>query len=337
MIMVGIAEMGYKQLDFRKRCQIYGLWRAGYTQSDIAKEVGVHPTTIGRELKRNITFVRTALGSWQYKPNYAQTYTEDRHKNKPKKTKFTGSVEKFVREKIVEDWSPEQISGYAKKHDLFSISHERIYQFILKDKEKGGALYTHLRHQNKKYRKRYGSPKRQGPIKNRRFIEERPEIVTKKERIGDWEIDTIIGNQHNQAIVSIVERVSKKTVLAKVRKKTAEDVSQSTIGKLKPFVEKVFTITGDNGSEFAYHENISKALEADFYFAHPYSSWERGLNENTNGLVRQYLKKGSNFSDVSDNDLELIMSKLNGRPRKSLGYATPDEVFNGKSLFALRI
>jgi len=202
--------MGYKQLDFRKRCQIYGLWRAGLKQTDIAKEVGVHPTTIGRELKRNITFVRTALGSWQYKPNYAQTYTEDRHKNKLKKTKFTASVEKFVREKIVEDWSPEQISGYAKKHDLFSISHERIYQFILKDKESGGKLYTHLRHQNKKYRKRYGSPKRQGPIKNRRFIEERPKIVAKKERIGDWEIDTIIGNQHNQAIVSIVERVSKK-------------------------------------------------------------------------------------------------------------------------------
>lgn len=180
--------MGYKQLDFRKRCQIYGLWRAGYTQTEIAKEVGVHKSTISREFKRNITFVRTKLGSWQYKPNYAQSYTDERHKEKNKHIKFTMEVEQFIREKLQQDWSPDQISGYAKRHNLFSISHEWIYQFILKDKEKDGKLYLHLRHQNKKYRKRYGSPKRQGPIKNRRFIDERPAIVAEKKRIGDWEV-----------------------------------------------------------------------------------------------------------------------------------------------------
>lgn len=320
--------MKYKQLDFRKRCQIYGLWKAGYNQSQIAREVGVHKSTISREINRNITFVRTSLGSWQYKPNYAQRHTSDRHKMKAKRVKFTKEVENYIKEKILQDWSPEQISGYAKRSCLFSISHERIYQFILKDKQNGGSLYKHLRHQHKKYRKRYGSPKRQGPIKNRRFIDERPIIVDEKTRIGDWEIDTIIGKDRKQAIVSIVERYSKKTVLAKVHVKTAEVVSSSIINCLQPFSDRVLTITSDNGSEFAHHEKISSVLNADFYFAHPYSSWERGLNENTNGLVRQYLKKGSDFHNISDEFLIHIMDKLNTRPRKTLKFATPNELFN---------
>ena len=215
----------------------------------------------------------------------------------------------------------------AKEHGLFSISHERIYQFILEDKKKGGDLYTHLRHKNKKYRKRYGSPKRTGPIKNRRSIEERPAIINEKKRIGDWEIDSIIGKNQKQAIVSIVERFSKMTILKKVTAKTAQMVATATISGLARIANKVHSITSDNGSEFAYHEKISKELGADFYFAHPYSSWERGLNENTNGLVRQYIKKGSDISHVDDKMLENIANKLNNRPRKSLGYATPNEVF----------
>lgn len=319
--------MKYKQLDYLKRCQIYGLWRAGYTQTAIAKEVGVHKSTISREFTRNITFVRTALGSWQYKPNYAQTYADARHKEKPKHKKFIPEVEAFIREKLLEDWSPEQISGYAKKHDLFFISHERIYQFILKDKKKGGKLYLHLRHQHKKYRKRYGSPKRNFSIKNRVFIDDRPKIVDEKARIGDWEIDTIIGGGREQAIVTLVERVSKKVAMAKVVRKTAELVSEATINLLKPFPHATFTITGDNGTEFAYHEKIAQVLNTNFYFAHPYHSWERGLNENTNGLVRQYLPKGSSFSKIGDKELNIITTKLNGRPRKSLGYATPNDIF----------
>lgn len=322
--------MAYKQLNYLKRCEIYALWRAGYTQSAIAKEVGVHKSTISREFKKNMVFVRTALGSWQYKPDYAQARADRKHKDKPKCQKFTKQVEEFVREKILEEWSPEQISGYAKKHNLFDISHERIYQFVLEDKQKGGQLYKYLRHQHKKYRKRYGSPKRQGPIKNRRFIDERPKAVDNKERIGDWEIDTIIGKNHKQAVVSIVERVSKKTILRKVNFKKADLVSDAVITALKPISDRVLTITGDNGSEFAYHEQISKELGADFYFAHPYSSWERGLNENTNGLVRQYLKKGSSFGEVTDDDLDRVMRRLNNRPRKSLQFTTPNQVFNSK-------
>jgi transposase, IS30 family len=220
--------------------------------------------------------------------------------------------------------STHQISGYAKKHQLFSIGKEWIYQFILKDKEKNGKLYLNLRHQNKKYRKRYGSPKRTGPIKNRKFIDERPKIVDEKSRMGDWEIDTIIGKQQKQAVISIVERFSKKTVLKKVSTRTANAVA--TIEGLKKY--SVLSITADNGSEFSFHEKISKELNTDFYFAHPYSSWEHGLNENTNGLVRQYLKKGSSFAEVTDTDLTTIMNALNNRPRKSLGYSIPNEIFD---------
>jgi transposase, IS30 family len=320
--------MEYKQLDFVKRCQIYGFLKAGYNNSQIAKEIGVHKSTLSRELKRNITFFYTKLGSWQYKPTYAQRYASNRHKIKPKYLKFTKEVEAFVREKILCDWSPEQIGGYAKRHKLFDVSHERIYQFILKDKQNGGNLYKHLRHQHKKYRKRYGSPNRLGPIRNRRFIDERPIVVDEKKRIGDWEIDTIIGKNRKQAIVTIVERLSKLTVLKKVDVKTAELVAQATISGLTSISDNVLTITGDNGTEFAYHEKISNALKADFYFAHPYSSWERGLNENTNGLVRQYLSKGTNFSKITEIELNTIADRLNNRPRKKLGYATPNEIFS---------
>lgn len=319
--------MGYKHLDYQKRCQILAFWKAGHTQRNIAKEIGVHESTISRELKRNITFVRKKLGSWQYKPDYAQVNANERHKKKNKFIKFTDKAKNFVREKLQQNWSPDQISGYAKKHNLFFVSGEWIYQFILKDKNKCGKLYLHLRHQNKKYRKRYGSPKRQGSIKNRRFIDDRPVIVNEKKRIGDWEIDTIIGKQQKQAVVSIVERVSKKTILKKVETKTAAKVSEATIAGLKSCPGSVFTITADNGSEFAYHENISKELNAEFYFAHPYSSWERGLNENTNGLVRQYLKKGSSFTGITDEHLAIIADQLNNRPRRSLGYASPNEIY----------
>lgn len=320
--------MTYKQLDYRTRCKIYGLWRAGLNQTEIADEIGVHKSTISRELKRNLTYVRTALGSWQYKPDYAQTYTEDRRKKKPKKIKFTKEVEQFVSEKIIGEWSPEQISGYAKRHKLFSISHERIYQFILADKEKGGVLYKHLRHQHKKYRKRYGSPNnRQGPIKNRVMIDERPKIVDKKKRLGDWEIDTIIGKEHQKAIVTLVERVSKKTLIGQVGTKKSDFVTAQIIRLLSEIKPYVLTITADNGCEFAQHELIAKSLGADVYFAHPYHSWERGLNENTNGLIRQYIPKGKDFAELIDADIIAIQEKLNNRPRKSLGFATPNEVF----------
>lgn len=314
--------MSHKQLTREQRYHLYGLWRSGCTQIEISKELGVHKSTICRELSRN--------SRWNgYYPEQAQSFSEIRRKSAKKRIKFTQEIEQFVHEHLLKDWSPDQISGYAKKHNLFAISHERIYQYILQNKKQGGTLYLRLRHQSKKYRKRYGSPKRNSPIKNRIFIDERPKIVDSKTRIGDWEIDTIIGKNRKEAIITLVERVSKMTLCKKIKSRKAAVTREATICALKPFTDHVFTITGDNGVEFAEHEAIGQNLAAQFYFAHPYASWERGLNENTNGLIRQYLRKGSDFKHVGDKEINLIMDRLNNRPRKNLGYATPAEIFFG--------
>jgi IS30 family transposase len=319
--------MSHKHLNYLKRCHILALWKAGFNLTQIAKELGVHKSTISREFNRNLVFVRTKLGSWQYKPDYAQYYANERRKAKRHYYKFTKEVAEFVKDKLLEDWSPEQISGYAKRWNLFSISHERIYQFVLEDKKNGGELYKHLRHKNVKYRKRFSGGQR-SKIKNRRMIDERPKIVDEKSRIGDWEIDTIIGKNQKRAILSIVERASKFTILRKLENRTSEATKTAITSALSNYVDRVHTITSDNGSEFAKHEEISLSLNVDFYFAHPYSSWERGLNENTNGLVRQYIKKGAELIDINDPYLDIIADKLNDRPRKTLGFKTPKEVFH---------
>jgi IS30 family transposase len=213
-----------------------------------------------------------------------------------------------------------------------SVSHERIYQHIYANKRAGGDLYRHLRCQ-KTRRKRYGQRDRRGQLPARRSISERPKIVEAKQRFGDWEADTIIGQNHQQAIVSLVERKSKLTRLAKVERNTADAVRRELTAQLKSLVVK--TITSDNGREFAYHQQIAQQLGAGFYFAHPYSSWERGLNENTNGLVRQYFPKKSDFSKINDRQISTVVERLNNRPRKTLGYKTPNEVFFKLPLVAL--
>jgi IS30 family transposase len=174
-------------------------------------------------------------------------------------------------------------------------------------------------------RQRYGRYDRRSQLQGRRSIESRPKIVDAKRRRGDWEADTIIGRGHPQAIVSLVERKSKFVRLEKVTRNTAELVGQAIRKQLQPLIVK--TITSDNGREFAQHQSIARHLKADFYFAHPYASWERGLNENTNGLVRQYFPKKSDFSKITDRQLKQVVERLNHRPRKTLGYKTPNEVF----------
>lgn len=226
------------------------------------------------------------------------------------------------------EWSPEQISNYLYLELGFSVSAETIYQFILSDKASGGNLYQHLRQSRKIRRKRYGSGyNTHGHLKNRTSIDERPSIVDEKSRVGDWEIDTIVGKRHKGALVSIVERKSRFTLIGKVDRREADKIGDVVLNLLLPFKKYVYTITGDNGKEFSCHETLSEFLKSAFYFAHPYSSWERGLNENTNGLIRQYVPKGSDLSPLTNSDLELIMNRLNRRPRKCLGYKTPEEIF----------
>lgn len=320
--------MHYTQLTLEQRYQIYAMKKAGFKQNIIAAEISVHPSTIGRELSRN-TGQRGYRAKQAHQKAGKRKLSKVRNHIRPETWKV---VETYLAE---QQWSPEQISGYLKRHGTGStVSPERIYQYIYADKRVGGSLYLNLRSQ-KKRRKRYGTNSRRGQIPNRRTIVERPHIVDEKTRIGDWEADTIIGKNHQQAIVSLVERRTKYCLLVKVPAKTASLVRQAAVGKLARHRGKVHTITSDNGREFAHHEQIAADLKADFYFANPYHSWERGLNENTNGLVRQYFPKKMAFAGITNEQLQDVEDKLNNRPRKTLSYRTPKELFFKKHKIAL--
>ncbi len=307
----------YTQLTQEQRYQIYALKNMGHNQTEIAICIGVDKSTISRELKRN-------QGQRGYRPKQAHNLAMS--KRKKGQCRVQSETWSLVEAKIRMDWSPEQISGWLLKHYNIQVSHEWIYQYILSDKQNGGDLYKHLRCQ-KKRRKRYGNRDRRGKLPNRRSIEERPEIVDQRQRIGDWEVDTIVGKGHHQAIVTLTERKSRLALLRKVDRRTAELVSDAMIELLQPVANRTHTITGDNGKEFADHERIAQELGIDFFFAHPYAAWERGTNENMNGLLRQYIPKNRELISVTNDDLEKIMIKLNHRPRKCLAFMSPFEVF----------
>ena len=315
--------MSYRQLTQEQRYQIYVLKKTGQTQTEIAQCLGVHKSTISRELKRN-------RGQRGYRPKQAHQKTMQRRKEKVGH-RIRDEDWMLIEEKIRLDWSPEQISGWLKKeHPSLRVSHERIYQYLYADKRAGGTLYKHLRCQ-KKRRKRYGGRDTRGQIPLRTSIEERPTIVEQRQRLGDWEADTIIGKGRRGAIVTLVERKSRLTLLEKIDERTAAATETAIVRALQPYQLKTLTITFDNGKEFTNHQQIASELEAETYFAHPYSPWERGTNENTNGLIRQYLPKGSDFSDITRENLAFIQERLNHRPRKCLGFCTPDMVFSQQS------
>lgn len=311
--------MSYTQLSQSERSQISSLLKAKISQAEIARILCRSPSTISREKKRN-------SGKRGYRSKQAGLKAAERKAGKSKARILNSTWEK-VKILLNEKWSPEQISGWLESELSIYVSHEWIYQYILRDKKCGGELYKSLRCQRKR-KKRYGSISRQGQIPERVSIEERPKIVDKKTRIGDWEIDTIIGKNHKQAIVTVVERKTKYTLMKKVDRKTAVLVGEALVKLLKTMVN-VFTITSDNGKEFSDHINVAKKLKADFYFANPYSSWERGLNENTNGLIRQYIPKGTDFRTLCEEDITHVMNALNNRPRKTLGYKTPNQLMFG--------
>ncbi|MEO7838309.1 MAG: IS30 family transposase [Anaerolineales bacterium] len=307
----------YHQLTQAQRYQIYALKKTKHTLLEIAAVIGVHKSSVSRELKRN-------QGQRGYRPQQAQELAlERRQKTVPR---ITAEVWIVVERLLRQDWSPEQISGRLKKEQAIRISHEWIYQHVLKDKQAGGDLYRHLRCQ-KKRRKRYGTYDRRGKLPNCRSIDERPAIVSTRKRLGDWEVDTIIGRKHQQAIVTLTERKSRFTFVSKVKRRTAQAVRKQVCRMLLPVKSKVHTLTSDHGKEFADHEQIAQMLELKFYFAHPYAAWERGTNENTNGLLRQYFPKKSDFQSVSKQEIEQAMARLNFRPRKTLRFKTPFEVF----------
>jgi len=308
----------YTQLTREERYQIYALKQADHNQSEIAVVIGRHRSTISRELSRN-------RGMRGYRPRQAHHLALERRKAKVH-PRFGGSIWTKVELLIQRDWSPEQISGRFRAEEGIRISHEYIYQYIYADKRAGGELYRHLRCQ-KKRRKRYGAYDRRGVIPNRVSIDERPVVVDERSRVGDWEGDTVIGKNHKGALVTLVERKSLYTVIGGVARKTAAAVRAAIVAGLTLHKNRVHTLTYDNGKELAEHEQIAKALGVEIYFAHPYSSWERGLNENTNGLLRQYFPKGQELTAVAREEIEHVADRLNHRPRKTLGFHTPYEVF----------
>ena len=312
--------MSYKHLCPEERHYIEIELKKGTSQNEIAESLGRNQSSISRELCRN-------TGQRGYRNKQAENFAQDRHKNKPKDVKLTDEIKGIINGYIVEDWSPEQIAGRLKKNEIISLHHETIYQHILVDKKTGGELYKHLRHQNKTYRKRYGSAHNRTGIPNRVDIDERPEVANNRERIGDWEADTIIGKNHKGAIVTLDERKSKLRLAFPLSGKKAQPVLDATVLMLDPIKKFVKTITFDNGKEFTLHEKIAQALGCDTYFAKPYSSWERGQNENANGLLRQYFPKAMELADVTIKDVFKAVHKLNSRPKKCLDYKTPYEAF----------
>jgi len=308
----------YTQLTEHQRYQIYALMKAGHNQSEIAATLEVHKSTISREFRRN-------RGLKGYRPQQAHRLTLERRHEKAQ-PRIEAPVWQQVEALIREAWSPEQVAGRIAMEQGVSISHEWIYQYIYVDKCSGGDLYRFLRCQ-KVRRKRHGSYDRRGRIPNQVSIDERPAIVESKRRFGDWEGDTVIGKGHRGALVTLVERKSLFTVIRSVLHKSADAVRHAVVDGLAPYIDRIHTITYDNGREFADHEGMARDLAARIYFAHPYASWERGLNENTNGLIRQYFPKARDLTTVTQREIEKAMHKLNHRPRKSLGYRTPYEVF----------
>jgi len=309
----------YSHLNQGQRHRISALERAGHSISFIADPLGVSKSTVSRELRRNAK----KFGS--YNAVCAQEMANERKECFALNRRFTPGMEKFIQEKLTqEQWSPEQIKGYCDKNNIPMISHERIYQFIWQDKAAGGDLFANLRTGRKKHRHRYGRGKpAYQTIKNRVFIDQRPEVINHKQRYGDWEIDTIVGKNNKGAIVTLVERKSAFTLMAKLNSKNADELASTVVNLMAPYKEKVLSITSDNGSEFTRHQRIAKKLQTEFFFAHPYSSWERGLNENTNKLIRQYIPKKSSFDDYNQNYINLITLKLNKRLRKKLNYNSP--------------
>ena len=311
--------MSYTHLTQDERYQIHILKQANHSQTDIADLMKRDKSTISRELKRN-------CGQRGYRPKQSHELSLARMRAKDNGRRVSAETWAFADAKLGLCWSPEQISGYLKANDMPTVSHESIYKRIYADKRAGGTLHANLRCQ-KLRKKRYGGRERRGTIPNQVSIEQRPAIVDTRLRFGDWEGDLVIGAGHQQALVTLNERKSRYTLIGKVQRKTAQAVSDAIVSLLTPFSHWVHTLTTDNGKEFAQHERIAGSIDADFFFAHPYSSWERGANENMNGLIRQFFPKKMYFEKITEIDVVSATDNLNHRPRKCLGFKTPHEVF----------
>lgn len=305
-----------------QRYTIEVLSKENYSQTAIAQRIGKNKSVVHRELKRNCD-----KRNGSYRASLAQQKCEKRHFEKHKKVFFTIEIKQFVIKYLKEDYSPEQIVGIARLEGHSCVSIERIYQFIWEDKRQGGMLYEHLRTQGKRYRKRGAAKDKRGQIVGRVGIEKRSIEVDKKERLGDFEIDLIIGKDHKGALLTANDRATGVAKIMKIDSKEAQTVREAVVKLLLEFKPILQTITSDNGKEFSQHQIIASELDIGYYFARPYHSWERGANENMNGLIRQYFPKGMSFENITNERVQYVENKLNNRPRKKFGFRTPNQVY----------
>lgn len=312
----------HAQITLQERYAIVALRKHGLSIRAIATAIGRAPSTVSRELRRNLR------PSGYYNPDVAHSYCVARRKRSRRNSHFNASDWAVIESLLARDWSPQQVAGWLERHGVLSISHETIYARIWRDKKRGGDLWRHLRQSAKKRRKRSRSHDSRGRLPGKRHISERPVEVENRATPGHWEIDTIKGDsQAVHSAVTMVERTTGFTVIGKLSRHNAGECTDRVIEMVRAQAGRVATITADNGTEFHSYKHVEAATGALFYFATPHHSWERGTNENTNGLIRQYLPKRTSMAHVTQQDLDAIAAKLNARPRKRLGYRTPEECY----------
>ena len=313
----------YHQITFAERYTLGVLRRDGLSPAAIARTLGRHRSTILREVQRN-----QARSDGTYRPQLADCYARGRRSRSRRNRQFGPAAWAQIQELLREDWSPEQVAGWLRRHRLLEISHETIYRYIWADKRGGGTLHHHLRGACKQRRKRYGRYDSRGRLAGKRPITTRPAAVETRRELGHWEADTVLGaSQAGPCVLSLVERKTGYLVLGQLRQRTSAAVNHRAQRLIVAQPHPVHTITVDNGTEFHDYAQLERATAARFYFATPHHAWERGTNENTNGLVRQYLPKRQSMAHLTQHDCNRIATKLNRRPRKRLGYRTPEECY----------
>ena len=314
--------MTYHQITYAERYTLGALRRQGLSTAAIAKALGRHRSTILRELRRN-----QSNSDGSYRPQLADWYARGRRSRSRRNRRFSETDFKRVRGLIAQKWSPEQVAGYLRRERTLQISHETIYRYIWDDKRRGGKIYVHLRGARKQRRKRYRSYDSRGRLAGKRSITERPAAVETRKHIGHWEVDTVLGAGTRDCVISLVERKTGYLLLGKLKARTTAEVNRRAIQLIRRQQRRVRTITADNGTEFHGFADIEKQTHARFYFANPHHAWERGTNENTNGLIRQYLPKRKSMARLNQWDCNRIAALLNTRPRKRLEYRTPEECY----------
>lgn len=317
--------MTYRQITFAERYTLGLLRQRALSAAAIARTLGRHRSTIAREMRRN-----RAHSDGTYRPQLADSYARSRRSQARRNRQFTAADWALVHELLREDWSPEQVAGWLRRFRLLRISHETIYRYIWAEKQAGGTLHHHLRGARKQRRKRYGRYDSRGRLAGKRWITERPPSVATRRELGHWEGDTMLGDsQAGPCVLSLVERKTGYLLLGQLRRRTSAFVNQRARQLIARQPQPVRTITVDNGTEFHEYAALEQATGTAFYFATPHHAWERGTNENTNGLIRQYLPKRQSMAHLTQHECNRIATKLNHRPRKRLGFRTPEECYAG--------